>query len=311
MLEDAILLVSRQAGTTRDPLVSSLRNISVSSGFKTLLINDEVHRLGSPGSRERLHGLTQHIRYRLGLSATPEREYDDEGNRFIEDQIGPVIFTFGLADAIRAGVLCPFRYYPLTYRLTDEDRERLRDVYRKRAARAAAGEPMTDEELWIELARVYKTSPAKLPVFEVFIADHRDFLKRCIIFVETQEYGYKVLELVHRYRPDFHTYFSGEESITLQRFASGELECLVTCHRLSEGIDIKSLNTVILFSSARARLETIQRMGRCLRIDPDHPAKIANVVDFVRQTDDDDGTDADADRSEWLSSLSMIRPQEV
>jgi superfamily II DNA or RNA helicase len=308
---DAILLVSRRAGTTRDPLTSSLRQLNGSEGFKTLLVHDEVHRLGSPGNRERLRGLSQHIRYRLGLSATPEREYDDEGNEFIEDHIGPVLFTFGLDDAIRRGVLAPFSYFPLPYELNDEDRERLRDVYRLRAARAAAGEPMSEEEFWIELAKVYKTSTAKLPVFDTFIAKHKDLLRRCIIFVETQEYGHQILDLVHKYRADFHTYFSGEQSGTLLRFARGDLECLVTCHRLSEGIDIKSLNTVILLSSARARLEIIQRMGRCLRIDPNRPAKVANVVDFVRGGDENDDPNADVARSTWLSRLAEIRPEEL
>jgi superfamily II DNA or RNA helicase len=307
--KDAILLVSRRAGSTRDPLVSSLRQLNPSAGFKTLLIHDEVHRLGSPANRERLQGKSQHIRYRLGLSATPEREYDDEGNNFIESHIGPVLLTFGIGDAIQRGVLAPFAYFPLPYELNDNDKERLKDVYRRRAARAAAGDPMSDEELWIELARVYKTSTAKLPLFDAFISTHRRFLRRCIIFCETQEYAHEVLEIVHKYRPDFHTYFTGEDSTTLLRFAQGDLECLVTCHRLSEGIDIKSLSTAILFSSARARLETIQRMGRCLRVDPSNPEKIANVVDFVRVPNADEDPNADADRSAWLSALSEIRPQ--
>ena len=92
---------------------------------------------------------------------------------------------------------------------------------------------------------------------------------------------------------------------TLEKFARGELECLVACHRLSEGIDIQSLNTVILFSSDRARLETIQRVGRCLRTDPNNPTKIANVIDFIRE---DSGTDED--RKVWLEEISRIKPKE-
>ena len=306
--KNSILLVSRMPGATRDPLVSSLRQLSPAAGFKTLLIHDEVHRLGSPGNRERLQGLTQHIRYRLGLSATPERDYDDEGNKFIEAQIGPVLFTFGLGDAIRRNVLAPFDYFPLPYDLSDDDRERLQDVYRRKAARAAAGDPMSEEETWIELARVYKTSKAKLPLFDSFINTHRKFLRRCIIFCETREYAQEVLEIIHKYRADFHTYFSGEDSATLQRFATGELECLVTCHRLSEGIDIKSLNTAVLFSSARARLETVQRIGRCLRVDPGNPDKVANVLDFIRTPGADGDPNADTERGIWLSALSEIRP---
>ena len=293
--------------TSRQPLASALRGLPSEIGSRTLLVHDEVHGLGSPASRRRLDGLSDGIRFRLGLSATPEREYDDEGNRFLLEHIGPELIRFELDDAIRRGILAPFNYFPLPYELTIEDRQRVRDVYKRKAARAAEGNPMSDEEVWIEIARVYKTSRAKLPVFDDFIHENRRLLERCIVFVETQEYGYEILETIHKFRSDFHTYFSGEESETLKRFARGELECLVTCHRVSEGIDVQSLNSVILFSSARARLETIQRMGRCLRTDPKNPKKVANIVDFVRQSDQEGELNVDEQRAEWLSNLSQVR----
>ena len=46
----------------------------------TLFIFDEVHGAGSNSFVENLTGRISPYRYRLGLSATPEREYDDEGN---------------------------------------------------------------------------------------------------------------------------------------------------------------------------------------------------------------------------------------
>jgi len=303
----SILLASRYA------LPPALRAVSSTQAHRTILVHDEVHRLGSPGSREKLAGLSEHIRFRLGLSATPEREYDHDGTTFIDQHVGPVCYRFGLADAIKRNILSPFNYYPLEYEPDDNDRERIRQVYKRIAARKHAGKPMSKEEIWTELAKVHKTSLAKLPVFEPFIQQHKDLLQRCIIFVETQEYGEAVLRIVHRLRHDFHTYFSGEESEVLHRFARGDLECLLTCHRLSEGIDIHDLRTVILFSSARARLETIQRMGRCLRVNPQDPDKIANVVDFVRVSDtagvpEDDN--ADQARRAWLRELAAVRPEE-
>lgn len=302
--KDAILLVSRE------PVASALRQIDAKVGHRTLLVYDEVHGLGSPGNRSRLAGLSDNIRFRLGLSATPEREYDQEGNAFIEAHIGLVLMTFGLKEAIERGILAPFNYFPLSFELTDDDRERIAAIYKKRKAREAAGNPMSDTEIWIEISRVYKTSQAKLPVFADFIPTHQDLLKRCIVFVETMEYGNQVLDIIHEYRADFHTYFSGEEGNTLRRFARGDLECLITCHRLSEGIDIRSLNTVILFSSERARLETIQRIGRCLRTNPDDPEKIANIVDFIRHGEEDEEPNADELRRDWLIELSEVRPKE-
>jgi superfamily II DNA or RNA helicase len=300
--KNAILLCSRE------PVAAALRNLSQAQGNRTLLVHDEVHGLGSPGNRARLSGHSDHIRYRLGLSATPDREYDADGNQFIEQHIGPLLMTFGVKESIERGILAPFDYYPLSFHLTDDDRERLKAIYSRRKAREAAGDPMSETEMWIEIARVYKTSLAKLPVFATFIADHQELLKRCIVFVETMEYGGAVLDIIHKYRADFHTYFSGEQAETLKRFAYGELECLITCHRLSEGIDIRSLSTVILFSSERARLETIQRIGRCLRSDPDDPDKRANIVDFIREGEEDADPNADEQRRDWLTKLSQVRP---
>ena len=194
--------------------------------------------------------------------------------------------------------------------MTAADRDRIVAIFRRRAAKKAAGDPMPEEMVWNEIALVYKTSPAKLPVFDEFIATRRDLLKRCIVFTGDRSYGHAVLETVQKYRADIHTYFSGEDAGTLKRFATGDLECLIACHRLSEGIDIRSLETVILFSSDRTRLETIQRLGRCLRTDPDNPGKTANVVDFIRDSGDNDDPNADETRRDWLAELSRVRPAE-
>lgn len=299
---NTLLLVSRE------PLAHVLPQLSARQSARTLLVHDEVHGLGSPANRARLAGLSDGVRFRLGLSATPEREYDAEGTNFITSHIGPVIMTFGLEDGIRRGILAPFCYHALEFQLSEIDKQRLGTVYARRAAREATGNPMTETEVWIELARVHKTSEAKLPVFADFLHGHADLLSRCIIFVETMEYGAAVLDIVHAHRSDFHTYYTHDDSTVLQRFARGELECLLTCHRLSEGIDIRTLNTVVLFASARTRLETIQRIGRCLRTDPASPTKIANIVDFVRPDGAGGQETSDGARREWLTELARVRP---
>jgi superfamily II DNA or RNA helicase len=215
-----------------------------------------------------------------------------------------------LEEAIEAGILAPFNYYPLGYVLNADDRRRMKVVFGRRTQRAKAGNPMSDEEFWRELARIHKTSHAKLPIFDAFINEHRELLENTIIFVETKEYGDEVLKIVHKYRHDFHTYYGEEDSSVLRQFAKGDISCLITCHRLSEGIDIRSLETVILFASARGKLETIQRIGRCLRADPNNPEKCANVVDFIRDVvPDEHEPEADLERSAWLTHLSSVRPK--
>jgi len=299
--------------STKSILISSLQNlptvlssIAEKKGGKMLLIYDEVHRLGAPENINSLSNLSDKIEYVLGLSATPEREYDENGNLFILKHVGPILMSFDLKDAIERNILSPFNYYPLEYTPTDEDREKIQKIRSLTYSKDSLNIPLTQEQIWTMMAQVYKSSRAKQPVFDAFIKHNKELLKRCIIFVDNMEYGFEVLEYVHKYRHDFHTYFSGDDEKTLQRFAKGDLECLVACHRLSEGIDIRSLNTVILFSSDRAKLETIQRIGRCLRTDPNNILKVANVVDFIR-----DESDTDLERKLWLEELSKNKARGV
>lgn len=299
--EASILVVSRNA------LQKVLRALSDSARNRLLLIHDEIHGLGSPAISETLEGLSDGITYRLGLSATPDREYDREGTEFIERNVGSVIYRFTLEDAIRRGILCELDYYPIEYEPSDEDRQRIKNVYSQRKARREKGNPMSDEEFWTALARVHKTSRAKLPYFEAYVAEYPQILDRCIIFVEDRQYGEKVLDIIHRYRHDFHTYYADDDRQKLTDFANGRISCLITCHRISQGIDIQSLSSVILFSSARAKLETIQRIGRCLRKDPSNVKKRATVVDFIRvQEEGKEDLNTDQERKEWLEGLSKI-----
>lgn len=295
--------------TSRLNLPRTLSRLPSAVSRKTILIHDEVHGLGSQENRNALAGKSDSIRYRLGLSATPERDYDADGNEFVESHVGPVLFEFGLADAIRRGILAPFDYYPLDYTPDQKDRNAIQQVHRWAAARRANGEVVTPEQIQIKIAYVYKTSLTKLAPFREFMLQHSELLERCIVFVESKAYGEEVLAIIHEHRHDFHTYYGEEDTETLHRFAHGEIECLITCHRLSEGIDIQSIRSVILFSSARSRLETIQRIGRCLRTDPQDPQKRAAVVDFIRTQSNGDGPDnADQQRRVWLQDTASILP---
>lgn len=304
--EGALLLTSRQA------LAAILPKLRGNAYRKALLICDEVHGMGSPSLVASLSGRLKPFAYRLGLSATPEREYDGDGNRFIEDEIGPVIFEFNLKDAIRKGILCGFDYIELEYEFSDEDRAAIRQAIRRYHAKVRSGDAPAIEALYQDIARIRKLSKEKIPPFSTYVRAHPEVLQRSLIFVETAEYGLLVQDILMDLHIDFHTYYGDDDRTNLSRFARGELDCLITCHRISEGIDIRSVNNIVLFASARARLETVQRLGRCLRIDPDHPEKRATVIDFIRvdHENEDDPTgelSADEERRDWFRDLAATR----
>ena len=101
-----------------------------------MLIADEVHNLGG-GSF--LTAPPLHIDYRLGLSATPERQYDPDGTARLKEYFGDVVFEFGLAEAI--GVcLVPYDYHLHPVGLSHHELEEYRTLSDKiRRLMLAAG----------------------------------------------------------------------------------------------------------------------------------------------------------------------------
>ena len=88
-------------------IINSARNLSISDEMKknVFLVVDECHRSGSYENSKSLIGPWGST---LGLSATPERQYDDGFDRYIKETLGDVVFKYGVSEAIRDGVLTPF-----------------------------------------------------------------------------------------------------------------------------------------------------------------------------------------------------------
>ncbi|MCY7949369.1 DEAD/DEAH box helicase family protein [Bacillus inaquosorum] len=299
--DNAVLIISREF------LVDFIDHFTNQILTNSIIICDEVHGFGAPMLVKKLSGKISPFKYRLGLSATPEREYDENGNDFIEAEIGGKVFEFGLEDAIRRGILCEFDYNPLEFELTEEDRKKIKQLIATHNAKKQAGEYVLDENLFRDIARVKKVSKAKLPIFYSFLQSNRDILDRSIIFVETKEFGEVVQQILIRFEPNYHTYYGEDDRQNLLRFSNGELNCLITSKRISEGIDISSVNNIILFSADRAKIQTIQRIGRSLRLDPNNPKKRAAVVDFIQVSDEGN---SDHDRRIWLNEMAKVKREE-
>lgn len=101
---------------------------------KLLLIADEAHNMGSPSMLKRLKDII-YLR-RIGLSATPERQFDSETNKKIYHFFGAddkFTFEYSMEQAIHGEnpVLCKYYYYPHLVRLTDEEMDRYIELSEK------------------------------------------------------------------------------------------------------------------------------------------------------------------------------------
>src|SRR5690606_3661271 len=66
--------------------------------------------------------------FRIGLSATPIRHYDEVGTQSLRDYFGDDVIVYGIADAILDKALTPYFYYPMMVELTDDEMAEYRDI---------------------------------------------------------------------------------------------------------------------------------------------------------------------------------------
>ena len=129
-----------------------------------------------------------------------------------------------------------------------------------------------------------------------------------IIFCHRKEQARRLGEYIHQYTSKFSFYFDeGVDRDNLMRIGK-DLDCVISCHILSEGIDIPSLENIFILASDSDRRETIQRIGRCLRIDKNNPNKVANVIDFIVHSNDEP-LKAEKERYDWLKKISKVVPK--
>lgn len=122
--EPNYILISTYASFAREDVFNSLMSFSENVQKKLLFIADEAHNMGSPRILNRLDGV-KFVR-RIGLSATPDRQFDDHGNAKIRKFFGcefidGFTFEFSMREAIEKGYLCRYNYYPHIVRLTDSE----------------------------------------------------------------------------------------------------------------------------------------------------------------------------------------------
>ena len=117
--EISYIIISTYASFSREKVFNVLNGFDKK---RLLLIADECHNMGSGSLVKRLKEIP-YLR-RIGLSATPERQFDDEGNKKLNKFFGSedhYTYEYSMEEAIKNGVLCKYMYYPHVVRLTPEE----------------------------------------------------------------------------------------------------------------------------------------------------------------------------------------------
>ena len=151
-----ILISSRLHNTS---LKDILTNLSNEVKQKCLVIHDEIHKFGSKSMQENLSDTHSGFAYKLGLSATPDRAYDEEGNDFVKKEVGKVIFDFPLEKAIAEGILCELNYIPIHFELTEDERS-VKEILSKNST-LKLNQILIQKKIFIEMSAINKLAELK------------------------------------------------------------------------------------------------------------------------------------------------------
>ncbi|QKY16857.1 DEAD/DEAH box helicase family protein [Halorubrum sp. CBA1229] len=266
--------------TTHTTLASEyFRDQIQRSGCETLLIADEVHGLGSSHRRE---ALLDEYEYRIGLSATPERHYDEEGSEYLLDYFGDIVFEYSLGEAIPE-FLTPYDYYPIIVELTEEEMEDYSSLS-KRLAKAYASDDADEElvnRLAMKRANIIKSAENKYVSLRSVLKSigEPDHL---LVYTNSQQIDH-VQDILNELGIRQHKFTYREDDTERQRllnsFDEGDVDALVAMKCLDEGVDVPSTKQAILMSNTGNPMQFIQRRGRVLRKYPGKEKAL--IYDFI------------------------------
>jgi superfamily II DNA or RNA helicase len=209
----------------------------------------------------------------LGLSATPERQYDEGFATFIAPVLGPLIYDYTYRDAANDAVISPFSLTNVHVEMLPDEEEKYRKLSRRISIASRKADPQATEpdeylrRLLQQRAAIYATATMRIPVAVRLVEIHRG--ERAVVFHERIDAANKILELLRQRGHRATIYHAGIGSVirrdNLRLFRKGIFDVLVCCRALDEGINVPEASVAVIASSTASNRQRIQRLGRILR----------------------------------------------
>ena len=249
-------------------MVQSVRNQAIEAlppDAYDVVIVDEVHHAAAASYR----ALLEHLRPRelLGLTATPERMDGQDITRWFGSRTA---VELRLWEAIDDGHLAPFQYFGVHDDVDLSALEWRRGGYRTEdLERLYTGDDARVTRVLQGLERVLLDPGAMRALGFCVSVAHAEFMARAF-----SERGLPSAALSAEVD-------TPERDRVLRRLARGELRCVFSVDVLGEGVDLPSVDTVLLLRPTQSATVLTQQIGRGLR---HHSSKaMLTVVDLIGQ----------------------------
>lgn len=285
----SIIIITTYATFNRKDMQLFINKVK---GIETFMyIADEAHNIGSTSS---LKHLPHNILWRIGLSATPERIYDDIGSEklyeFFNSKPPEYTYRYTMKQAIEENILCHYDYYPIFVELTNsemEEYEYISTQLRKFIDPDTGKYKPEAEKLLLKRKRIIHKAENKKVAISNLLEDlkHKRKLDYTFVFVpegyepdysdrDSYDIDQEDIHIIDEYAQMFknqgysyHKYISGLDDAPgiLKSFAEGDIQILLSMKCLDEGVDIPRAEHAIFCSSTGNPRQFVQRRGRVLR----------------------------------------------
>lgn len=270
---------------------SAVLNMEFIGNLFGLAIYDECHHL--PGEVNRKSASMCLAPYRLGLSATPERE--DGKFEIMEKLLGPLVCRVHIHE-LEGTVLSPYITRKIPVFLSPEEQEKYTSARKKYisfvrshgidfsrqdawssfiilAARAPGGREALKG--YLEQRSIARYGKSKLKAVWKILRENPG--ERIIVFTADNDAAYAMGEafclpvITHRTK-------AAERKNFLEKFRTGEYPVLLTSKVLNEGVDVPEASIGIVVSGSGSTREHVQRLGRILRAKKGKQAVLYELV---------------------------------
>ncbi len=223
--------------------------------FDYILV-DEAHRAAAPSYQRILNYFMP--QFWLGMTATPERMDNQDVFKLFDYHLA---YEIRLKDALAAKMLTPFHYVGVTDYEVD-------------------GEVITETSKLNQLIAVKRVN---------YVLNQLDYYGYCgdqprgLIFCSRQA---EAKELAVQFNAADHPAIaltnqssSQERARAVEQLEAGKIEYIITVDLFNEGVDIPSVNQIVMMRNTQSPIVFTQQLGRGLR---QYPGKdFVTVIDFI------------------------------
>jgi len=223
--------------------------------FDYILI-DEVHRAGAASYLKVIDYFKP--KFFLGMTATPERTDDFNIYKIFDYHIA---YEIRLQEALEEDMLCPFHYFGVTD--FEYDGEVISDTTK-------LSQLVTKERVDHLIDKLNYYGHSGEEVKGLIFCSRKEEAKR--LSEELNKRNYRTVALTGNDN-------ESEREKQIDRLENGSLDYILTVDIFNEGIDIPSLNQVVMLRQTESSIVFVQQLGRGLR---KHSSKdFLTVIDFI------------------------------